>query len=74
MVVIKTTCADGPEVSWKSQPRYGKAPAGNLLIAAAILFVGGLFAKFEMFAEALKLAFISHTRRFTTFNGRSYGQ
>ena len=66
MLVVKTTCASGHEVTWKSQPTYGKAPAGNILLASAILFVDGLFGKFQAFAEALKLSFISRTFFFTT--------
>ena len=62
MVVVKTLCTTGHEVSWKSQPTYGKAPAGNVFIAAAILFVGGLFTTFRTFATTLKLAFIGRTR------------
>ena len=62
MVVVKTLCTAGHEVSWKSQPTYGKAPAGNVFIAAAILFVGGLFTTFRTFATTLKLAFIGRTR------------
>ena len=59
MLVVKTMCAAGHEVRWQSQPTYGRAPAGNVLLAAAILFAGGLFSTFSTFAEALKLVFIS---------------
>ena len=59
MLVVKTICAAGHEVRWQSQQTYGRAPAGNVLLAAAILFAGGLFLTFNIFAEALKLVFIS---------------
>ena len=40
MLSIKILCIHGHETLWNSQPLINKTPAGNILIAAPILFSG----------------------------------
>ena len=56
LLVIKGSCHDGHIVNWQSQPLIGRIPAGNLLLACAILFSGSTFTKLETIANLLNLA------------------
>ena len=43
---IKQICSQcNGDFTWDSQPRIGKVPAGNILISAAILYIGSIPAK-----------------------------
>ena len=59
LLVIKGSCPDGHIVNWQSQPLIGRTPAGNLLLAGAILFSGSTYTKLETIANLLNLAIFS---------------
>lgn len=59
LVVIKTTCPGDHNLTWYSQPLVGKAPAGNLLLSAAIVFSGSTFATFSNIATLINLSIFS---------------
>ena len=68
MLGAKLKCMNGCEVIWHSQTLLRKMPAGNLLIAGAILFTGGQFTKFAEFAACLNMQMISKTTFFSIQN------
>ena len=43
LLLVNGTCPDGHVLSWQSQPLIRDVGAGNLLVAAAILFCGLAF-------------------------------
>ena len=59
LLSVNLHCLNGHNVVWDSQPTYGrgmvKTGYGNLLIAAAILFSGGLYSSFSLWASLLNL-------------------
>jgi hypothetical protein len=59
LVDIRTSCPEDYTFTWSSQPRVGKAPAGNLLLAAAIVFSGSAFTTFSNIASLLNLSLFS---------------
>jgi len=59
MLSVRIYCLNGHEIPWNSQRVINKTPAGNLLLAAAILFTGNTFARINEFCACLNLKFIS---------------
>ena len=51
---------------WESQPHVGKIPAGNILISAAILYIGSLPAKSLRVFRSLNCAVITRKTFFDT--------
>ena len=56
LLVIKAICPDGHTFTWYSQPFVGRAPAGNILLSAAILFSGSTYTTFSNIADILNLS------------------
>ena len=52
---VTTTCLNHCSFTWTGQPLLHAMSAGNLLMAAAILFSGMTYAKFAQFATLLNL-------------------
>ena len=71
LLSVKMQCLNGHDVTWDSQPTIGrgmvKTGYGNPLMAAAILFSGGLYSTFSLWASLLNLAFFGK-QHFTKFN------
>ena len=63
MITVTSTCVSGHRHVWHSQPSLGRAPVGNILIAAAIL-MSGLYQAYSLFASLLNLAFIARSAFF----------
>ena len=66
LVDIRTSCPEDYTFTWSSQPRVGKAPAGNLLLAAAIVFSGSTFPILLVYltlAYSVNVCFIKYNRR-----------
>ena len=61
LLVVKGICPDGHELSWQSQPLINDMGAGNLLVAAAILFCGLTFTGISNLAKLLNLAMFSES-------------
>lgn len=61
MLVCDIQCHNGHSYIWQSQPLLRNTPAGNLELAAAILYTGGTYTKLAAFAGALNMEFISKT-------------
>ncbi|XP_050413509.1 uncharacterized protein LOC126827971 [Patella vulgata] len=61
LLKVKSVCVFGHSCTWNSQPYIRKMPAGNLLIAAALLYAGCSYAKMEEFADLLNLEFFGHS-------------
>lgn len=59
---VTITCHNGHINQWNSQPLIKQTPAGNLLIASAILFSGNSFSSVNSFAECLGVKFIKERR------------
>lgn len=59
MIVLKQQCPSGHTFSWSSQPTYGTMPAGNLHLAASVLFSGSTFGKVQSFMSAANIANLS---------------
>ena len=57
--MVNGTCPDGHVLSWQSQPLIRDVGAGNLLVAAAILFCGLTFTGISNLAKLLNLAMFS---------------
>ena len=70
LLSAETTCAADHIVVWHSQPTHGRGytlgGCGTWLIAAAILFCGGSFQTFALFATLLNLAFVGERSYFDT--------
>jgi len=70
MVELKTTtsatlsgiCSDGHVLHWQSQPVVRRIPAGNLLLAAAILLSGQTFTSYANLADVLNLVMFGERR------------
>ena len=58
LLVVKGICPDG---SWQSQPLINDMGAGNLLVAAAILFCGLTFTGISNLAKLLNLTMFSES-------------
>ena len=61
LLVVNGTCPDGHVLTWQSQPLIRDVGAGNLLVAAAILFCGLTFTGISNFAKLLNLAMFSES-------------
>ena len=59
--MVNGTCPDGHVLSWQSQPLIRDVGAGNLLVAAAILFCGLAFTGISNLAKLLNLAMFSES-------------
>ena len=59
LLSVKTTCLEGHEFVWYSQPIIKSTPVGNLLISSSILFTGNTFKAFQNFASCLGLKIVS---------------
>ena len=53
LIKIKTTCVQGHQKTWYSQPMLGDMPMGNFLISASTLFSGCQPAKILLFLRHL---------------------
>ena len=61
-LVVKLLCSNGHEPRWESQPLINGTAAGNLLLAACILFTGGTFRRTEEIFKLLNLQCLGKTR------------
>ncbi|CAG2187080.1 unnamed protein product [Mytilus edulis] len=59
---VKFLCMKGHQTSWESQPLVNNKPAGNLMVATAVILSGETFARLSHFAEILSLKFIGSTQ------------
>ena len=59
LLSVKTTCIEGHECVWNSQPIIKSTPVGNLLISSSILFTGNTFTSLQNFASCLGLKIVS---------------
>ena len=68
LLSVTCHCLNGHTTVWDSQPTYGrgmfKTGIGNILIAAAILFSGGVYSTFSLWASLLNLSFIGRSTFF----------
>ena len=55
-VECKYACLQGHVDSWQSQPTLSEMPAGNVLLSAAILFLGSTYAKVTHLCAIFNLA------------------
>ena len=65
LLKISVICVNHCQYMWSSHPSVSGIAAGNLLIAAAILFSGLTFNQFRQWAALLRLASISETTFYT---------
>ena len=61
LLVVTGTCPDGHVLNWQSQPLVRDMGAGNLMVAAAILFCGLTFTGISNLAKLLNLAMFSES-------------
>ena len=61
LLLVNGTCPDGHVLSWQSQPLIRDVGAGNLLVAAAILFCGLTFTGISNLAKLLNLVMFSES-------------
>ena len=61
LLLVNGTCPDGHVLSWQSQPLIRDVGAGNLLVAAAILFYGLTFTGISNLAKLLNLVMFSES-------------
>ena len=61
LLTVNISCLNGHDVKWTSQPLIAGMPAGNLNVAAAILFSGQTYQRLSHFADILKIVFISES-------------
>ena len=61
LLVVNGTCPDGHVLNWQSQPLVRDLGAGNLMVAAAILFCGLTFTGISNLAKLLNLAMFSES-------------
>ena len=59
---VKGICPDEHVLHWQSQPVVRRIPAGNLLLAAAILLSGQTFTSFANLADVLNLVMFGERR------------
>ena len=62
LLVVNGTCPEGHALNWQSQPLVRDLGAGNLMVAAAILFCGLTFTGISNLAKLLNLAMFSESR------------
>ena len=60
-------CSEGHVLFWQSQPVVRHIPAGNLLLAAAILLSGHTFTNFANLADVLNLVMFGERRYYHRF-------
>lgn len=65
MLQVKSTCRGGHVIVWESQPLLSQKPAGNALLAAAILFPGCSVAPCLRAFQSINLQAISETTYYT---------
>ncbi|XP_070550648.1 uncharacterized protein [Ptychodera flava] len=71
LLSVTTFCFNGHRIlQWDSQPCFGKMPAGNLLVSAAILISGLSYQRISHFAMLLNLEFIGKSTYF--LNQKNY--
>ena len=61
LLTVNDTCPDGHVLNWQFQPLIRDVGAGNLLVAAAILFCGLTFTGISNLAKLLNLAMFSES-------------
>ena len=61
LLMVNGTCPDGHVLNWQSQPLIRDMGAGNLLVAAAILFCDLTFTGISNLAKLLNLAMFSES-------------
>lgn len=61
-LLVQTKCVAGCLYTWSSQPILNRMGAGNLLLAAAILFSGNTYARMHDFADYLKMPILSESQ------------
>ncbi|VDI15526.1 Hypothetical predicted protein [Mytilus galloprovincialis] len=59
---VKFLCMEGHQTFWESQPLVNSKPAGNLMVATAIVLSGETFTRISHFADILSLKFIGPTQ------------
>ena len=66
MLTVKYLCINGHNSRWDSQPKINsKMPAGNLMLAATILFTRNTFKPFQALASLLNLKIICESTFYT---------
>ncbi|CAC5423985.1 unnamed protein product [Mytilus coruscus] len=59
---VKFLCMKGHQTSWELQPLVNNKPAGNLMVATAVILSGETFSGLSHFPEILSLKFIGSTQ------------
>ena len=74
LLKVKLSCHNGHVTQWNSQPLVNKTPAGNFLLASAILFTGNTFTPDNNFAECFGLDFIKESTFFMKYRMNTFSQ
>ena len=74
LLKVKLSCHNGHVTQWNSQPLVNKTPAGNFLLASAILFTGNTFTPDNNFAECFGLEFIKESTFFMKYRMNTFSQ
>ena len=61
LLIVKTTCVRNHMNIWRSQPSQNHMPAGNVLLAAGILYSGNTFSRISELLSYINIAHISET-------------
>ncbi|XP_071139726.1 uncharacterized protein [Mytilus edulis] len=54
---VKFLCMKGHQTSWESQPLVNNKPAGNLMVATAVILSSETFARLSHFAETFTIVY-----------------
>ena len=60
-LVVSLLCKNNHSTEWRSQPRIKQMNAGNVLLAAAVLYSGNTFARIKEMMNIANVKFFSHT-------------
>ena len=61
MVIASLLCSDNHVTKWYSQPHIGGSAAGNILLAASILYSGNTFTRIKEMMNIANIQFFSHS-------------
>ena len=62
MACVKVLCDTECNITWKSQPKLGKLPLGNLAMTCGAVFSGSTYTTLSNIAEAMDLKIIGRTQ------------
>ena len=61
LVSVRFVCLNSHQFEWKSQPLFGRQPAGNVFLAASTLFTGSTFEHLSSLSQCLNLQVLGRT-------------